>query len=65
MARHRCTANIAFGILRSASPHRDMKLRDLCTEVITSLTGQAPVPPQLPHIRRSAQKPLLGPYPDA
>ncbi|MFF0190869.1 GAF and ANTAR domain-containing protein [Streptomyces sp. NPDC005244] len=47
MAQRRCTADIAFGILRSASQHRNIKLRDLCTEMITKLTGQPPSVPEL------------------
>ncbi|MDG9707251.1 GAF and ANTAR domain-containing protein [Streptomyces sp. DH10] len=47
MGQRRCTADAAFGILRSASQHRNIKLRDLCTELITNLTGQAPTTPEL------------------
>ncbi|MEU2923617.1 GAF and ANTAR domain-containing protein [Streptomyces sp. NPDC007251] len=47
MGQRRCTADEAFGILRSASQHRNIKLRDLCTELITNLTGQPPSPPDL------------------
>ncbi|MFD7436003.1 GAF and ANTAR domain-containing protein [Streptomyces sp. NPDC059861] len=42
MSQRRCTADEAFGILRSASQHRNVKLRDLCTELITNLTGRPP-----------------------
>lgn len=45
MGQRRCTADEAFGILRTASQHRNVKLRDLCTELITNLTGR---PPSLP-----------------
>jgi GAF domain-containing protein len=48
MGQRRCTADEAFGILCSASQHRNIKLRDLCTELITNLTGQ---PPALPDLR--------------
>lgn len=47
MGQRRCTAEKAFDILRSASQHRNIKLRDLCTELITNLTGQPPTTPQL------------------
>ncbi|WP_328407519.1 GAF and ANTAR domain-containing protein [Streptomyces violaceus] len=47
MGQRRCTADEAFGILRSASQHRNIKLRDLCTELITSLTGRPPTSPDL------------------
>ncbi|MCQ8190394.1 GAF and ANTAR domain-containing protein [Streptomyces rugosispiralis] len=50
MGQRRCTAEEAFGILRSASQHRNVKLRNLCTELITNLTGQPPTAPELrPH----------------
>jgi AmiR/NasT family two-component response regulator len=45
MGQRRCTADEAFGILRTASQHRNVKLRDLCTELITNLTGRPPSPP--------------------
>ncbi|MFJ8802762.1 GAF and ANTAR domain-containing protein [Streptomyces sp. NPDC102487] len=48
MVQRRCTADEAFEILRMASQHRNIKLRDLCTQMITNLTGQTPIPPQMP-----------------
>ncbi|KOG37117.1 GAF and ANTAR domain-containing protein [Streptomyces resistomycificus] len=51
MGQRRCTAQEAFGILRSASQHRNIKLRDLCTQMITNLTGESPT---LPEFRPSA-----------
>jgi GAF domain-containing protein len=48
MGQRKCTADVAFGILRSASQHRNVKLRDLCTELITSVSGRPPVEPSLP-----------------
>jgi transcriptional regulator with GAF, ATPase, and Fis domain len=45
MGQRGCTADEAFGILRSASQHRNIKLRDLCTELITNLTGRPPTTP--------------------
>lgn len=47
MGQRRCTADEAFGILRSASQHRNIKLRDLCVELITNLTGRPPTTPDL------------------
>jgi GAF domain-containing protein len=47
MGQRRCTADEAFGILRSASQHRNVKLRDLCAEMITNLTGEPPATPDL------------------
>ncbi|MEU0742949.1 GAF and ANTAR domain-containing protein [Streptomyces sp. NPDC006134] len=47
MGRRRCTAEEAFGILRTASQHRNLKLRDLCTELITDLTGRPPTAPDM------------------
>ncbi len=45
MARERCTQSHAFAILRSASQNRNVKLRDIATDIVTSLTGQPPEPP--------------------
>lgn len=42
MGQRRCTAQEAFDILHSASQHRNIKLRHLCAELITNLTGQPP-----------------------
>ncbi|AKZ60613.1 putative transcription antitermination regulator [Streptomyces ambofaciens ATCC 23877] len=47
MGQNRCTAQEAFTILRSASQHRNIKLRDLCRELITGVTGRPPDPPDL------------------
>jgi GAF domain-containing protein len=47
MGQRKCTAEAAFDILRSASQHRNIKLRDLCTELITNLTGRPPTAPEL------------------
>lgn len=47
MGQNRCTAQEAFTILRSASRHRNIKLRDLCRELITGVTGRPPDPPDL------------------
>ncbi|WND40473.1 GAF and ANTAR domain-containing protein [Streptomyces sp. BB1-1-1] len=42
MAQQRCDAEQAFGILRSASQHRNVKLRDLCRDLVTSIGGRPP-----------------------
>jgi GAF domain-containing protein len=42
IGQQRCTAEAAFNILRAASQHRNIKLRDLCAEMITSITGKPP-----------------------
>ncbi|MFG2030556.1 GAF and ANTAR domain-containing protein [Streptomyces sp. NPDC048825] len=47
MGQRKCTAEEAFGILRSASQNRNIKLRDLCTELLTNLTGEPPTAPEL------------------
>ncbi|MGH4035905.1 GAF and ANTAR domain-containing protein [Actinomycetota bacterium Odt1-20B] len=45
MAQQRCPSAEAFAILRSASQNRNVKLRDLCVDLITRLTGQPPHDP--------------------
>ncbi|MFI5680242.1 GAF and ANTAR domain-containing protein [Streptomyces cellulosae] len=47
MGQQRCTADEAFGILRSASQQRNIKLRVLCSELITNVTGRPPTAPEL------------------
>ncbi|MEU9096774.1 GAF and ANTAR domain-containing protein [Streptomyces sp. NPDC048361] len=42
MGQQRCTAEEAFAILRTASQHRNIKLRDLCTDLLTNITGAPP-----------------------
>ncbi|MGW7281816.1 GAF and ANTAR domain-containing protein [Streptomyces sp. NPDC054844] len=42
MAQQRCDAEQAFGILRSASQNRNIKLRDLCRDLVTSIGGRPP-----------------------
>lgn len=42
MGQQRCTAEKAFETLRTASQHRNVKLRDLCADLITGVAGQAP-----------------------
>jgi GAF domain-containing protein len=45
MARERCTQARAFEIMRSASQHRNVKLRDLAAAMVTSVSGEPPRPP--------------------
>lgn len=58
MAQNRCNRDVAFGILRRASQHRNLKLREVAAAVIERYTGhsaaEAPVftPPSPPKVRR-------------
>jgi hypothetical protein len=45
MARERCTQARAFAILRSASQNSNMKLRDIASAIVTSVSGEPPQPP--------------------
>jgi transcriptional regulator with GAF, ATPase, and Fis domain len=45
MAQERCTQAKAFAILRTASQHRNIKLRELAGEIVTSVSGEPPAPP--------------------
>ncbi|GHH43084.1 GAF and ANTAR domain-containing protein [Streptomyces candidus] len=48
MAQQRCSGEQAFAVLRRASQNRNIKLRDLCTDLIIRVTGQPPHdPPEL------------------
>ncbi|WP_093802134.1 GAF and ANTAR domain-containing protein [Streptomyces sp. Wb2n-11] len=42
MGQRRCDAEQAFTILRTASQHRNIKLRDLCAELVASIGGRPP-----------------------
>lgn len=42
MAQNRCSAEEAFAILRRASSHRNVKLRDVAAVVVQGITGSAP-----------------------
>ncbi|MFD3504996.1 GAF and ANTAR domain-containing protein [Streptomyces sp. NPDC058676] len=42
MGQQRCTAERAFAILRSASQHRNIKLRDLCADLLAGISGEPP-----------------------
>ncbi|MGW6055976.1 GAF and ANTAR domain-containing protein [Streptomyces sp. NPDC055189] len=45
IAQQGCSARQAFAVLRHASQHRNVKLRDLCVDLIARLTGEAPPDP--------------------
>ncbi|MDN3294006.1 GAF and ANTAR domain-containing protein [Streptomyces ficellus] len=47
MGQQRCTADEAFAILRTASQHRNIKLRDLCADLLAGLSGEPPTEPKL------------------
>ena len=44
IARERCTQARAFAILRSASQNSNVKLRDIASSIVTSVTGEPPQP---------------------
>ena len=44
MAQERCTQAEAFEILRTASQHSNIKLRDVATAIVTSVSGEPPQP---------------------
>jgi GAF domain-containing protein len=45
MAAEHCTQDRAFSILRSASQNSNVKLRDIASAVVASVTGEPPRPP--------------------
>jgi GAF domain-containing protein len=45
MAREQCTQARAFAVLRSASQHRNVKLRDIAGAIVASVSGEPPQPP--------------------
>jgi GAF domain-containing protein len=45
MAREHCNQARAFEILRTASQHRNVKLRDVASAIVTSVSGEPPQPP--------------------
>jgi GAF domain-containing protein len=45
MAREGCTQASAFAILRSASQNSNVKLRDIASAIVTSVSGEPPQPP--------------------
>lgn len=48
MGQRKCSADEAFAILRTASQHRNVKLRDLCGDLLSGIAGR---PPQEPDLR--------------
>ncbi len=44
MAREHCTQSRAFAILRAASQNSNVKLRDIASAIVTSVTGEPPQP---------------------
>ena len=44
MAQQRCNASGAFDLLRRASQNRNIKLRDLATEIVEAVGGHPPEP---------------------
>ena len=45
MAQNRCDAAAAFSVLRTASQHRNAKLRVVAASMIEAVTGAPPLPP--------------------
>ncbi len=45
MAKEHCNQARAFAILRSASQQRNVKLRDIASAIVTSVSGEPPQPP--------------------
>ncbi len=46
MAREHCGQSRAFAILRSASQNSNVKLREIASAIVTSVTGEPPQPPR-------------------
>lgn len=42
MSENRCTADQAFDMLRKISQNRNVKLRDVASEIVTAISGQPP-----------------------
>lgn len=42
VGQQRCFPEKAFDVLRTASQHRNIKLRERCAELIASITGEVP-----------------------
>jgi GAF domain-containing protein len=51
MGQQRCNAAEAFDLLRKASQHRNRKLRDVATDIITNVSGEPPHEPPTFHRR--------------
>jgi GAF domain-containing protein len=45
MAKECCTQAEAFGILRTASQKRNLKLREIARKIVSSVSGEQPEPP--------------------
>jgi GAF domain-containing protein len=45
MAQERCTQARAFAMLRAASQNGNVKLRDIASAIVTSVSGEPPQPP--------------------
>ena len=57
MAQNRCSRDVAFGILRRASQHRNLKLREVAATVIERFTGHpAAEPPAFTPPRPAEQR---------
>jgi GAF domain-containing protein len=44
MAQERCASAQAFAILRNASQNRNVKLRDIASQIVTGVSGEPPCP---------------------
>ncbi|MFE9023740.1 ANTAR domain-containing protein [Streptomyces sp. NPDC007808] len=44
MQQQQCTAEQAFDLLRRLSQPTNLKLRDVCTRLLTDIAGRPPVP---------------------
>lgn len=49
MARERCDADAAFAVLRATSQNRNVKLRDIATEIVKAVSSKPPRPGHLLH----------------
>jgi AmiR/NasT family two-component response regulator len=45
MAEQRCSTGETFAILRTAPQNRNIKLRQIAVDIVTSITGNPPQPP--------------------
>ena len=45
MAQERCSQARAFATLRAASQNGNVKLRDIASAIVTSVSGEPPRPP--------------------
>lgn len=63
MAQNRCGADQAFTILKTASMHRDAKLRAVAAEVVTGVSGQPPRVPEFQPRIAAVERPAARPRP--